>query len=263
MKASPSRNKIYSNKMDRLIITIGGGTRGLGLAILEEFNRYGCDTKAFHCREDKSHTGESYYFDANIDESLEKAKVELLKTIEENTKYKEIIIVFLTGGGNPGTNGEAKETNSELIKKRIFQHNYDIPTEITDLIEEKIREINYIDTIKLVFISSAVAVHKKADPHYCAAKSALESYFQSKFKQKGTRANMYLYRLGMVDIKHKYYHKLSINSPSQFREMLKNMVPSNHFSQPEEIAEVIRETVLDSNACNGLFCDISGGNSWQ
>ena len=252
-----------SNKRHRLVITVGGGTRGLGLAVLDEFNRYGCDTHAFHCRQTKSITGKNYFFDANINESIEKMKAELIKTIEENDKYKEIIIVFLTGGGNPGIGNQIDDKNKESAKKRIFEHNYDIPTETTDLIEEKLLEINCVDTIKLIFISSAVAVHKKGNPHYCAAKAALETYFQSKFINEKNKSFMYLYRLGMVDIKHKYFHKLSIEDADKFSKILKKNVPSNHFSKPEEIAKVMRKTVLDSDACNGLVCDLSGGNSWH
>ena len=256
--------KLFSKKnMDKLVATIGGGTRGIGLAILEEFKRHGCDTKAFHCREEMSTLGENFYFDANQDVSIREMQSSLLKAIEKESKYKEVIIVFLTGGGNPGRNNPIPEESQSLKVTRIYTHNYHIPTGTTDLIEEKSKQIDWGKDIKLIFISSAVATHKNAEPHYCAAKSALESYFQAKFKQKSSSIKMYLYRLGMVDVKHKYLHWLSAERPDEFKQLLKKTVPSNHFSQPEEIARVIRKTVLDSNACNGIMCDLSGGNSWQ
>jgi len=249
--------------MNRLVITVGGGTRGIGLAILEEFRSHGCDIKAYHCRRDRSCPGKNYFFDANQEESLEETKASIMKEIEANRIHKEVIIVFLTGGGNPGLNEQESEETKTSRMKRIYRHNYDVPTEITDLILENSAKKENTNNIKLVFLSSAVALHKNANPHYCAAKSALETYFQATFKQKRSEVKMYLYRLGMVDVKHKYLHSLSVDSPDEFRELLEGTVPSNHFSKPEEVARIIRKTVLDSNTCNGIICDVSGGNSWQ
>ena len=67
----------------------------------------------------------------------------------------------------------------------------------------------------------------------------------------------------MVDVQHKYLHSLSVERPEEFKKLLEESVPSNHFSQPKEIARVIGKTVLDSNTCDGIICDLSGGNSWQ
>ena len=143
-------------------------------------------------------------------------------------------------------------------------HNYIVPVHICDLIAKAVEDRNSkIARIDLILYSSAVTQHLSGNPHYCAGKSALEAYFKSAFKTCPEIIRMYLFRLGMVDIQHKYFHKLSKEDPGKFTSILKENIPSMHFTTPEEIANIVASMTIGMSATNGLLCDLTGGNSWN
>lgn len=142
---------------------------------------------------------------------------------------------------------------------KILLHNYILPTSFADIISQK----NCSETkICLVFYSSAVSQNFKAYPHYCAAKAALEIYFKSLMIKKYNNLNLYLFRLGLLDIRHKYYHSFSQNNPIEFNKFLTDNVPSRHFTHPIDVAKCASQLIIDNQAANGLVCDLSGGCSW-
>ena len=151
----------------------------------------------------------------------------------------------------------------EVQVEAIFRHNYFIPAIVTDSINMTLQNMQKQTIVRTIYLSSAASMHLKGLPHYCAAKSALETFFKSKFRDPASHINMYLYRLGLIDVDYKYFHEMSINEPRKFEKFLTDNVPSRHFMQPSEVASIIRKTVLDSLGTNGIICDVSGGNSWM
>ncbi len=103
----------------------------------------------------------------------------------------------------------------------------------------------------------------KASPYYVAAKSGLEGLFKSSFLKRPKNLKMFLLRMGFIDIEHKYFHSLSIKNPYEFEKLLKDNVPSLHFTTPKEIANFVFDLYLKGNMMNGSICDLTGGNSWN
>ena len=94
-------------------------------------------------------------------------------------------------------------------------------------------------------------------------KSALEAAFHAALRES-YNPNLYLtaLRLGMVDVEHKYFHKISKESPEIFETILKKNVPTEYFMNIESIAEVIIGFRKLGPAANGSIVDLTNGSSW-
>ena len=66
----------------------------------------------------------------------------------------------------------------------------------------------------------------------------------------------------MVDVHHKYFHKLSKDNPKLFEEILKSNVPTKNFMKIDSIAETIIGFGKIGPAANGCIVDLSNGSSW-
>lgn len=240
-----------------LIITFAGGSRGLGKAILDTYKKKGFNRIAFHRR--KNILGvENHEIDIDCEATITNAMEELLLIYKER-KVNLMSIHFLSGGGL----GKKKDDIELKVYKRIMLHNYLIPAYISDfLIKNTSNKRGVKPKMEFNYYSSSVALNNRADPHYVSAKSALEGYFKSKFIESGNKVKMRMYRLGMVDIKHKYFHKLKGEKPEEFNKILEANVPSGYFKSPEDIAKIVCNMSIDSSDINGVIYDLSGGNSW-
>lgn len=236
------------------MIAYGGGSRGIGAGILNEFKDSNCDLIAFHRRNNIKDVSNKY-LDADSKESREKAEEELLGMVK-SCIYDEIIIIFLTGGSKANAN---KEERAETV----LLHNYLIPTRTTDKLVETIsKKADAKTKLKLVYISSAAAQHAKDYEHYCAAKQGLETYFKAKFRSEGKRIGMNLIRLGVVLVEHKYFFKLRGMDPEAYEKYIAENVHSGKATSCEEVGKLIKHLALDATGTNGIICDLSGGNSW-
>ena len=241
---------------ENLIIIIGGGSRGIGKSLLKCYSNKNYDTALFH-RSCEKKDSKNFFFDIDIQNSLEHLKIQLLKLIEDNS-YSKFSIHFLSGGGL----GVDFLDDSENSFKKVLQHNLIVPTCLTSKI------FNYVSKRKdknfeLFYYSSAVVNHLKASPYYVSAKSALESMFKSTLMIKPSSVKMYLLRMGIVDIEHKYFHKLYINDKSEFKRLVLDNIPSKYFTKADEIAHFALKISENENLMDGSICDISGGHSWK
>ena len=241
---------------ENLIIIIGGGSRGIGKSLLNCFSNKNYDKAAFH-KSGEIKDSKNFTFDIDIEDSLEVLKSQLIKLIEAND-YKKFSIHFLCGGGL----GINFLDDNEYSFKRVLQHNLVVPACLTSKI------FNYASEIKekkfeLFYYSSAVVNHLKASPYYVSAKSALESMFKSSLIMKPSSVKMYLIRMGIVDVEHKYFHNLYIKEKSEFKKLVLDKLPSKHFTKTQEIAQFALKLSENENLMDGSICDISGGNSWN
>ena len=241
---------------ENLIIIIGGGSKGIGKSLLNCFSNKNYDKAVFH-RSGELNDSKNFAFDIDLEDSLENAKDQLIKLIESNN-YKKFSIHFLSGGGL----GINFLDDNEYSFKKVLQHNLIVPTCLTSKI------FNYVSERKdknfeLFYYSSAVVNHFKASPYYVSAKSALESMFKSSLILKPSSVKMYLIRLGIVDVEHKYFHKLYIKEKSEFKKLVLDKLPSKHFTKTDEIAQFALKLSENENFMDGSICDISGGNSWN
>ena len=241
---------------ENLVITLAGGSRGLGREILERFSKGNFKKCAFH-KSKNIENAMNYNIDLESKDVIEKTKEYINEIFIEST-FKNYSFHFLSGGG---LKIDFQDSSYPSFEKVLFQ-NLIFPSCISSFLfnyAEKNPEI----LINLFYYSSSVVKHHRASPYYVAAKSGLEGLFKSSFLKRPENLNMFLLRMGFVDIEHKYFHKLSTENPSEFAKILKKNVPSLHFTTPKEIANFAFDLYLKGAMMNGSICDLSGGNSWN
>ena len=237
------------------IIIIGGGSRGLAKSLLDTYELKGYTRIAFHRSREVLNTRN---FNFNIDEeiSISKSQDQLI-SISNSDEFQKFSIHFVSGGGL-GVEFSDSDINAY---KRVLNHNLIVPTVFTSKIFNNYYSFNN-KKIELFYYSSAVVKNLGGSPYYSSAKSSLETMFKSSFLIRPKGIYMYLLRLGFVDIKHKFYHKLAISDPKEFQRLVIDNLPSKHFTKPEEISELCLIFSEKSNIMNGTISDISGGHSW-
>lgn len=243
----------------KINILVAGGSRGLGQALLHEFMFRGFDSYALHRG---SPIDNVTNFNLDIDESnlAYETCLTVFQSILVQNSNSEICIHFVSGGGL-GTSLLNDDINQI---ERVQFHNYSLPAGLSAFLMQQVLKTQFNNVkLRLFFYSSSVTQHYSANPFYCAAKSALEAFYKSSFLYRPKNVYMYMFRLGIVDIHHKYYHKLSVDQPDEFAKILDKQLPSGYVLSPSEVASFVAYTAFDTNACNGLICDISGGNSWH
>jgi len=250
---------ITSLPIKKINIVVAGGSRGLGYALLNEFASRGFNSYALHRG---THIENSNNIYLNIDETngAYETCITAFESIFSQSFNLDVCVHFVSGGGL-GTSLFNDDINDI---ERVQYHNYCLPAGLSTFLMQRALKCKHNNfNLRLFFYSSAVTQHYSANPFYCAAKSALEAYFKSSFLARPKNVLMYMFRLGIVDIKHKYFHRLSKENPQEFATILEKQLPSGYVLQPSEVASFVAFSALDTNACNGVICDISGGNSWH
>ena len=240
-------------------IVVAGGSRGLGQALLSEFASRGFDSYAFH-RGSPINDVTNIHIDIDQPRDAYETSTNALESILAENLNSEVCVHFVSGGGL-GTSLLNDDINDI---ERVLYHNYSFPAGLTAFLMQLAQQDKYCNLkLSVFFYSSAVTQHYSANPFYCAAKSALEAFYKSSFLIRPRNVFMYMFRLGIVDIQHKYFHRLSKEKPHEFASILSKQLPSGYVSLPSEVSSLAAHSALDTNACNGVICDISGGNSWH
>lgn len=239
-----------------MVLIVGGGSRGLGKSLLDNFEKKGFERVAFH-RSDNIEKTQNYYFDIDQIDAIKNTKNSLIEFINK-TSFEEYVIHFVSGGSL----GINFSDSSESSFQRVLKHNVVVPATFTSEIFNNFNS-DKNKKISLFYYSSAVVKHLGGSAYYVAAKSALEKMFQSSFLKKPYGINMHLLRLGFVDIEHKYFHKIQFEDKLKFKKLVLDNLPSKHFSKPNEIAEFALNIFESSNIMDGIICDLTGGHSWK
>ena len=239
-----------------LVITLAGGSRGLGRELLNRFSEGNFKKAAFH-RSEAIEDAINFYINLEVKDVIEKTKEYITKIFEESN-YQHYSFHFLSGGG---LQIDFNDSSFQSFEK-VLLHNLIFPSCISSFLFDFANNNNE-KQIDLFYYSSSVVKSHKASPYYVAAKSGLEGLFKSSFLKRPKNLKMFLLRMGFIDIEHKYFHRLSIESPTKFKKLLKDNVPSLHFTTPKEIANFAFDLYLKGNMMNGSICDLTGGNSWN
>lgn len=240
------------------LLVVGGGTRGLGLAITNEYIARGYYARLFHRHhghadsDKKTHIPFDLTSQADLDDLLL-----ALSGILESSKGKRFAIHSLTGGSF-GLNFYGAE---EADISKVLLHNLVLPMLVSRKVAEFCRQ-NPNSHADLFFYSSAVTQTFNSSPYYVASKSALEAFFKSLVKQSPRNMSNFMMRLGHVDIPHKYFHKLAMKNPDSFSEYMSKAVPTCHFTDPKEVASFCFYLSSAQGMFNGMICDLTGGHSW-
>ena len=248
-----------SSNSKKTNIVVAGGSRGLGQALLNEFASRGFDSYALH-RGTPINDATNIHIDIDQSSDAYETSTNALESILAQNLNSEVCVHFVSGGGL-GTslvNGDINDI------QRVLYHNYSFPAGLSAFLMQLAQQDQYCNLkLSLFFYSSAVTQHCSANPFYCAAKSALEAFYKSSFLVRPRNVFMYMFRLGIVDIQHKYFHRLSQEKPQEFASILSKQLPSGYVLKPSEVSSFAAYSALDTNACNGVICDITGGNSWH
>ncbi len=158
-----------------LVVTMAGGSRGLGKSLLDKFSKYGCDSAAFHRREDIQHVN-NYFLDLDSISCITSITDQIESLLTE-TSYDHYLFHFLSGGG---LQIDLKDNTLAGFNK-VLLHNLIFPSCITSTLFNFTDKDKHID---LFYYSSAVVKNHKGSPYYVSSKSALESFFSIFFSSK-------------------------------------------------------------------------------
>ena len=232
-------------------LIILGASKGIGVGVAKKAFLLGYEVVFFGKNKPLIDFQHKYYFlDIDVEDTLGELELKLKEFSNSKCHY-----LVCTGGGLTSENNDY----SLNTLKKVWWHNCGFPMHL--LIQLR----NYVAHESLVsFIFSSVAINYKGSIQYSSSKSALEAAFHAALRESN---NSHLYltaiRLGMVDIEHKYFHKISLESPEIFENILKKNVPTKHFMKIESIAEVIIGFSKLGPAANGCIVDLTNGSSWN
>ena len=68
--------------------------------------------------------------------------------------------------------------------------------------------------------------------------------------------------MGIIDIEHKYFHKLYTNDKSKFKRLVLDDLPTKYFMKQDKIANVAFKVSENENLMDGSICDISSLKKW-
>lgn len=236
-----------SNKKKLIIV---GASKGIGLGIAKKAFELNYEINFFAKNKPLFEFNHNYYFlDIENQTSLFEFESKLNQFSNSNSHY-----LFCTGGGLSSKNDDP----SINTLQKVWWHNCGFPIHVILKLRSIVSKQSFV-----TLLFSTVAINFKGSVQYSSSKSALESGFHTLLRESAN-SNLYLtaIRLGMVDVEHKYFHKLSKESPLEFKEILKREVPTNHFMKIDSIADTIIALSKLGPAANGCIIDLSNGTSW-
>ena len=242
----------------RKVLIIVGGSKGISKSLSKVFNINQFDT--YHLSRVKpdfyhtKHLQMDIEMQDNVNDVLNKLCQEIFLQ-----SYQIASFHFMTGGSLGLYSGNI--TNSTKKYSDIAYHNLIFPLWFTEQISHRLENRNNIKLHFNYYFSSSQG-SLDGHPIYIACKSGLQSAFKKLVCQRKENISYSGYVLGMVDIEHKYLHKLSKNNPLAFDEILNSKIPSLNFANPDDISNFIFKCSQHNTLANGMLVDISGGGSW-
>ena len=234
-------------------VILVGGSRGTALSIASTFSQHGFLICTLSRRRTHS-LGHHIFLDiedqASISQSFMQLSAWLLRT-----KPSKTVFFFFTGGAL----GLSKnEPASCPLTSRVLYHNYLFPVLYTTLLLDH----DSISFYHFNYFLSSSQHNNTTHPIYALSKSLLQDFITSAVSLNPNRFSFSAFKLGIVDVPHKYFHKLSLEDPSRFRTIFNALVPSKYFPSCAEVANFIFHASSNSQLANGMICDLSGGSSW-
>lgn len=250
-----------ATKMSSRKAFIFGGRRGLSLSLTNELVDLDYNVTVF-TREQRQGIGraQSYkYIDIDNLATIDTALYDIPQIVRSQS-FDEVCVYLLYGGGL-GINSGREEITYQTYA-RIFNHNLFMHHKVTSYFLDSIQPLALNTRLKFIYIFSAVSRHYCAEPLYVASKLALEGMMKAFVCMRKPNTSFCGFRLGIVDVVYKYYHKLSSENPVAFKQLVSDNLPSKYFPSTDEIAKFMVEATTNISLTNGMICDISGGNSW-
>ncbi len=244
--------------MSRKVAVIIGAGRGLGGAIAQRYSTEGFYPLIFSRSEPETAEFGYHFIRLSGDYNKDIYIIEInLRALVEKMQITVLSSHFLLGGSL----GMYSENDTQDINKHleIFSLNAILPFLVCRAITATYGEMFLKE---YHFYSSAVSQNRKAHPSYSASKAALESLYKSLVSQRSTSDFYFLYRLGLVAVRHKYPYALSKADPAEFKKRFIDNIPSKHFAEPSDIAEIAFSSTAFRGHRNCAILDLTGGQSW-
>ena len=246
------KEKLVSSKC----VVLVGSSRGIGEAIARKYKREGFKT-IMMARRIRDYQPDTFIrLDIEDTASISSAMEDLKQNLK-NSEYKEVAYHFLTGGSLQIESGSLNK--DKMIN--ISWHNLIFPFWATELIIQKIAK-NMSSQSIFNYYSSAAAENKQTHPIYSASKLGLETAFKKLVKTYGCEHYFVCFRMGIVEVEHKYFHQLMKSDKDARAKIINENIPSGYIATPASIADMVFGSHHHKKVCNGMIADISGGNSW-
>tara|TARA_Y100001968_G_scaffold333701_1_gene398491 strand:+ start:5573 stop:6319 length:747 start_codon:yes stop_codon:yes gene_type:complete len=243
--------------MSKLLVIVGG-SKGISKSLSLTFSQNGYKSYILSRSLPKFDYDIRDFLDIENDESIDYALTTLVDYINENS-FEKISFHFMTGGSLGLYSNQIAKNRKKYLD--IAHHNLIFPLWFTEQISERLENIFNLK-IHFNYYLSAVQGSLDSHPMYIASKSGLQAAFKSLVCKRKPNFIYSGFVLGMVDVSHKYLHKLSKSDPLQFDEILNSKIPSLNFAKPDDISKFICECSNHPSLSNGMLVDISGGGSW-
>ena len=247
--------------MKKLNAIIIGGTRGIGLAIVDGFLKENKRVHVISRNKDlklekrlKSKFSDSIFFyncDASNFDELSKIRGHILDNAEG--KIDIIVSNVGNGSGSPDIIQEHDEWQHSWSKNFDCSYNaYRIF--INDLIKTK---------GVITFISSIAGIEDLGAPiSYSVAKSSVISLAKSLSKRVGPNVRVNTVAPGNIMTKGGTWDLKMQSNPAKVNKMIKDKVPLNRFGQPHEIANLVSFLSSDkAKFITGSCIVIDGGQT--
>lgn len=230
--------------MKLLIIT--GGSRGLGLSIIDEFEKKGWEIinfsrsgKKYNIKTDLSDCEESIKVIKSKLQSLDKSKIDELTIISNAAVVKPIKKVY--------------KLSSDNVTKNITV-NVLTPVIILNQLVVFFRDLECAKT--LVSISSGAALRGISGwSLYCASKAAMENYINSVIEEEKTEKhpfNLYNFDPGIMDTDMQSDIRNSSSADFPDLERFKSFKTNGDLRTPSEVAKLLVR-LLDGNSSSGRY----------
>ena len=243
------------------LLVIIGGSRGLAKALAETFYKNNFEILCFS-RKSPEFRSIHKMFDIFDIEALVNCRSSILD-LYLSKKYKSISLQYLPGG-SMGNSAESLDLSIEQVNRLIhynFTGHYFISSWLVSECK-KLIDKQTLGRMHFNYYFTGAQDNLMSHPLYASGKQALITTMKHFVKQNIRNLSFSGFKLGCMDINHKYMHKLRLEDNDKFNNILNEEVPSGHFTKPEEVAQWVLDSHCNPHLSNGMIADISGGNSW-
>ena len=216
---------------------VSGGTKGIGLAIVNNFLKEGMNVTTFSRNKKNINAAKrkfnSYANQINVLQANILDENNCKKIIDSHIKKFNSLDVLVNNAGESVKNGKIKEKWDESFSINVTAH-----VTFSELAIPHLEKSNIGGNI--VNISSIFGRESGGSPQYNASKAAMISFsksYASLLIKKGIRVNTIA--PGSIRFAVGSWDKRVKNEPKEMKNFIKQNIPAGRFGTVEEIADVV------------------------
>tara|TARA_B100001057_G_scaffold376915_1_gene382118 strand:+ start:28 stop:783 length:756 start_codon:yes stop_codon:yes gene_type:complete len=239
-------------------VVVIGGSRGIGLSIVEEFLTEKAKVTVIARSISKKlrsqlKRGDSQVYFYEGDATDKKKLMHISSLIIENSKSIDIVIANV---------GDGKASLDPLQSENDWDKSWEV--NFKSALNSANVFLSSINTLgSFIFISSIAGREYLGAPNsYSVAKSAINTLMKSFSHKFGNKLRINSIAPGNVIFKNSRWEEILSESPEEVNKMLEDKVPLKRFGTPEEIANLV--VFLSSSKAsfiNGTCINVDGGQT--